>query len=83
MCFDPRNHNKVVIIHDLDFSMMLAIGRHGMPHLISLRLENARPDFVTSRIIDVVSVTEELKQGVVVTTDETSARYSDLPIHSA
>ena len=63
--------------------MMLAIGGHAEPSLMNLRLENARPDFVTSRIIDVVSVTEELKQGVVVTTDETSARYRDLPIHSA
>jgi len=78
-----RNHNMVVITQDLDFSMILAIGGHTKPSLINLRLENARPDFVTSRIIDVVSVMErELKQGVVVTIDETSARYRDLPIQS-
>jgi len=78
-----RNHNMVVITQDLDFSMILAIGGHTKPSLINLRLENSRPDFVTSRIIDVVSVMErELKQGVVVTIDETSARYRDLPIQS-
>ena len=78
-----RNHHKVVITQDLDFSMILAIGGHAKPSLINLRFENARPDSVTSRIIDVVSVMErELKQGVVVTIDETSARYRDLPIHS-
>lgn len=78
-----RNHNKVVITQDLDFSMILAIGGHSKPSLINLRLENVSPDFVTSRIIDVVSVMEkELRQGVVVTIDETSARYRDLPIQS-
>ena len=78
-----RNHNKIVITQDLDFSMILAIGGYSKPSLINLRLENASPDFVTSRIIDVVSVMErELKQGVVVTIDETSARYRDLPIQS-
>jgi predicted nuclease of predicted toxin-antitoxin system len=72
-----------VITQDLDFSMILAIGGYSKPSLINLRLENASPDFVTSRIIDVVSVMErELKQGVVVTIDETSARYRDLPIQS-
>lgn len=77
-----RKHNMVVITQDLDFSMILAIGGHAKPSLINLRLENARPDFITSRIIDVVSVMEkELKQGVVVTIDETSARFRDLPIH--
>ena len=78
-----RNHNKVVITQDLDFSMILAIGGYSKPSLINLRLENASPDSVTSRIIDVVSVMErELKRGVVVTIDETSARYRDLPIQS-
>jgi predicted nuclease of predicted toxin-antitoxin system len=78
-----RNHNKVVITQDLDFSMILAIGGYTKPSLINLRLENAKPDFVTLRIIDVISVMErELKQGVVVTIDETSARYRDLPIQS-
>lgn len=78
-----RNHNRIVITQDLDFSTILAIGGYSKPSLINLRLENATPNFVTSRIIDVVSVMErELKQGVVVTIDETSARYRDLPIQS-
>jgi predicted nuclease of predicted toxin-antitoxin system len=62
-----RDHDKVVITQDLDFSMILALGGYTKPSLINLRLENARPDFVTSRIIDVISIMErELRQGVVV-----------------
>jgi len=59
----------------------LALSGYGKPSLINLRLENPRPDLVTSRIIEVVSTMEkELEEGVVVTIDETSARYRNLPI---
>ena len=76
-----RRHNKILITHDLDFSMLLAIGGHRKPSVINLRLENAKPDFVTIRIIDVVSMMEkELEEGAVISVDETSARYRNLPI---
>jgi predicted nuclease of predicted toxin-antitoxin system len=71
-----QKQNKVVITQDLDFSQILALRGYAKPSLINLRFENARPDFVTARIIDVVSSMEkELEEGVVVTVDETSARY--------
>lgn len=76
-----RSHNKVVITQDLDFSMLLAVGGYEKPSVINLRLENANPKFVTSRIIQVVSEMEkELAVGIVVSVDETSARYRNLPI---
>ena len=76
-----QKQNKVVITQDLDFSQILALRGYAKPSLINLRFENARPDFVTARIIDVVSSMEkELEEGVVVTVDETSARYKNLPI---
>ena len=76
-----RSHNKVVITQDLDFSMLLAVGGYEKPSVINLRLENATPKFVTSRIIQVVSEMEkELAVGIVVSVDETSARYRNLPI---
>ena len=78
-----QKQNKVVITQDLDFSQILALRGYAKPSLINLRFENARPDFVTARIIDVVSSMEkELEEGVVVTVDETSARYKNLPIRS-
>jgi predicted nuclease of predicted toxin-antitoxin system len=76
-----QKQNKVIITQDLDFSAILALSGYGKPSLINLRLENPRPDLVTTRIIDVVSTMEkELEEGVVVTIDETSARYRNLPI---
>ena len=76
-----QQQNKVVITQDLDFSAILALSGYVKPSLINLRLENPRPDLVTSRIIEVVSTMEkELEEGVVITVDETSARYRNLPI---
>ncbi len=75
-----QKYNKVVITQDLDFSTLLALSGYTKPSLINLRLENPRPDLVSARI-DVVSMMEgELEEGVVVTVDETSARYRNLPI---
>ena len=76
-----RRHNMVIITQDLDFSMLLALKGYEKPSLINVRLEDARPDFVTSRVIATVSALEtELTSGAVVTVDETSARYRYLPI---
>ena len=50
-----RRNTKVLITQDVDFSMLLAVGGYSKPSVINLRLENARPEFVTGRIIDVVS----------------------------
>ena len=76
-----QTHNKVLITQDLDFSMLLAVKGYSKPSLINLRLENAKPDFVTERIIHAVSsIEKELKEGAVITVDETSVRYRNLPI---
>jgi len=76
-----RDHNKILITHDLDFSMLLAVGGYEKPSVINLRLENVKPGDVTKRIIEVVSKLEgELGKGVVISVDETSARYRNLPI---
>ncbi|MCK5056924.1 MAG: DUF5615 family PIN-like protein [Candidatus Aminicenantes bacterium] len=76
-----KAQKKVVITHDLDFSELLAIYGYDSPSVISLRLNDMFPDFVTQRIIDIVFELEnELKQGIVVSVDNNSARYRNLPI---
>lgn len=76
-----REHNRILITQDLDFSMLLAVSGHNKPSVINLRLENATPDFVTARIIEVVSeMSKELEEGIVINIDEISARYRNLPI---
>ena len=78
-----REHNKVLITQDLDFSFLLAVSGHRKPSVINLRLENAKPEYVATRLADVVSAMEiELEEGVVMTVDETSVRYRNLPIRT-
>ncbi len=73
--------NKVVITFDLDFSILLALGGYKKPSVINLRVENAKPDYVAKRLIDVVtSIENELRAGIVVSVDEMSVRYRSLPI---
>lgn len=77
-----RTHNKVLITHDIDFSSLIALGGYGKPSIINLRLQNAKPDFVAKRIIAVVSqMKDELVKGIIVSVDEISARYRNLPIN--
>jgi predicted nuclease of predicted toxin-antitoxin system len=76
-----RLHNLVVITHDVDFTALLALGRHTKPSVIHLRIEDATPSMVTKRLVDVLDEFEqELLAGVIVSVDETSARYRNLPI---
>lgn len=76
-----QDHNKVVITQDLDFSTLLAVRGFRKPSVINLRFGNSRPDFVMDRIIEIVSEMEkELEEGIVISVDETSARYRNLPI---
>jgi predicted nuclease of predicted toxin-antitoxin system len=76
-----REHNKILVTQDLDFSMLLAVEGHDKPSVINLRLESANPDLIANRIAEVVSeMAKELQEGVIVSVDEISARYRSLPI---
>lgn len=76
-----QDHNKVVITQDTDFSTLLALRGFRKPSVINLRLGNVRPDFVMNRIIEIVNEMEkELEEGIVISVDEISARYRNLPI---
>jgi len=76
-----REHNKVLITQDIDFSALLAVGGHDKPSVINIRVENPNPDFITSRLIEVVSeMKKELEEGVIVSVDDVSARYRNLPL---
>ena len=78
-----REHNKVVITQGLDFSSLLALKGYEKPSVINLRFENAKPEFITNRIVEIVNELEkELEEGIVVSVDETSARYRNLPIET-
>ncbi len=76
-----RLHNKVIITQDLDFSALLAIGGHEKPRVINIRVENPKPDYITRRLIEIVSkMKQELEEGIIVSVDDFSVRYRNLPI---
>ncbi len=76
-----RAHELTIITQDLDFSSLLAIGGYEKPSVISLRVEQPRPAYITQRVIDVVTTLEdELADGIIVSVDEDSIRYRTLPI---
>jgi len=76
-----RQENRTVVTQDLDFSALLALGGHTRPSLITLRLTDTDPEFVTSRLLEVLpQVEEKLTDGCVVIIQDVSVRIRMLPI---
>jgi predicted nuclease of predicted toxin-antitoxin system len=49
-----RQEAMLLIIQDLDFSSILAVGGYERPSLITLRLSQTDPDTVTERLWEVI-----------------------------
>ena len=76
-----RRQDQVVVTQDLDFSALLALGGHTHPSLITLRLSNTDPAFVTERLRRVLPQIEPaLREGGAVTVDDRTLRIRRLPI---
>lgn len=75
------SETAVIITQDLDFSAILA--QHGLnrPSVISLRVDNAKPDIISQILIAVLPLIEDdLSEGVIVSIDEAEYRVRKLPI---
>jgi predicted nuclease of predicted toxin-antitoxin system len=76
-----RTKNWVVLTQDLDFSMLVALGRYSQPSLITLRLSSAKPDIVTQKLLDVLlQIEEALQEGSAITIQDESIRIRKLPV---
>lgn len=76
-----RNHDYVIITQDLDFSALLAIGRHAKPSVISLRISSADPSNVTEKLLSVMPRYDmELNQGCAISVEDNFCRIRTLPI---
>jgi predicted nuclease of predicted toxin-antitoxin system len=76
-----RNDDRAVVTQDLDSSTLLALGNHDRPSLVTLRTSRSDPGFITQRLLDTLPVVEQqLRQGCVVTIEDTSFRVRSLPI---
>ncbi len=75
------NEKSVIITQDLDSSAILAQSGLNRPSVISLRLDNAKPYIISRSLITVLQMIEDdLREGVIVSIDETEYRVRKLPI---
>jgi predicted nuclease of predicted toxin-antitoxin system len=76
-----REQGRVVVTQDMDFSALLALGGHGEPSLVTLRLLNTDPAVVTERLRQVLpQVAAALCRGCAVTIEDHAVRVRQLPI---
>ena len=76
-----RLENCIVVTQDLDFSMLIALGKYDQPSLITLRLSSAQPSLITQKLLDILpQLKYELLEGVALTINDKSIRIRKLPI---
>jgi predicted nuclease of predicted toxin-antitoxin system len=76
-----RIENRIILTQDLDFSVLVALGRYVQPSLITLRLASAQPDFVSQRLLSILPELEQpLIEGCAITIEDNSVRLRRLPI---
>jgi predicted nuclease of predicted toxin-antitoxin system len=76
-----REHDQVVITHDLDFGAVLAITHATGPSVIQVRTEDVLSDrFFSSITAAVKQFDPELRSGAIVIIDEDRSRARVLPI---
>ncbi|MBZ0170250.1 hypothetical protein MELA_00229 [Candidatus Methylomirabilis lanthanidiphila] len=76
-----RQEQRIVLIFDLDFGDLLAIGGHNYPSVIIFRLHNETPAFVTTALFDVlIHRSQILAEGALVIVEVTRYRIRRLPI---
>lgn len=76
-----RRHGMVVMTHDLDFGIALALtGEHG-PSVIQIRGGVVMPEDAGDFVVEMIQSTRaELERGALVTIDRHAARIRILPI---
>jgi predicted nuclease of predicted toxin-antitoxin system len=76
-----RSGSYVVLTHDLDFGVLLALTHAGGPSVIQIRTQNVLPDHLGPILIPVLHKCETLLQsGALVTVDEIRSRVRVLPL---
>ncbi|MDE0484281.1 MAG: DUF5615 family PIN-like protein [Candidatus Poribacteria bacterium] len=76
-----RQHNRVIITQDLDFSSLLALGGHEKPSLITFRLSVPDPEIITQKLLELLpQIANRLAEGCAITIDDRKVRVRRLPI---
>jgi predicted nuclease of predicted toxin-antitoxin system len=76
-----REHDFVVLTHDLDFTTLLATTSAAGPSVVQVRAQDVTPKHLVALVARVVRAhVAELGQGALVTIDDVSARVRVLPL---
>lgn len=76
-----RREERTILTQDLGFSMLLALGGHDRPSLVTLRLSDVDPQSVADKILGAVHLLEQkLSEGFAVTIEDRAVRLRKLPI---
>jgi predicted nuclease of predicted toxin-antitoxin system len=79
-----RENGYVVFTHDLDFGTLLALTRDSGPSVIQVRTHDVLPAHLEQLVITAIRTYEpQLRQGAIVTVDESRSRVRILPIGSS
>jgi predicted nuclease of predicted toxin-antitoxin system len=76
-----REHDYVVLTHDLDFTTLLATTSAAGPSVVQVRAQDVTPTHLVPLVVRAIKAhIEELNQGALVTIDDVSARVRVLPL---
>jgi predicted nuclease of predicted toxin-antitoxin system len=76
-----KQNDYVVFTHDLDFGTLLASTQSNAPSVIQVRTQDTFPDAIANIVIAALSQFEsELKDGALITIDDSKSRVRILPI---
>jgi predicted nuclease of predicted toxin-antitoxin system len=76
-----KEHDFVIVTHDLDFSALLAANRNARPSVIQVRFQDVlSPNYVALLRETIERFQTELKSGAIVTVDPQRAKVRVLPI---
>ena len=76
-----RDHDYVVLTHDLDFSMILATTHGEKPSVVQIRSSNVNVDTMGTHVISaLMQMMPDLEQGALITIDSRRVRVRTLPL---
>ena len=70
-----------ILTQDLDFSALIARSGMSAPSVVSLRVRDASPRYVTALLLRLLpAIEKDLEQGAIISVDETGIRVRLLPV---
>jgi predicted nuclease of predicted toxin-antitoxin system len=76
-----RDHDYVLLTHDLDFGAILAATQGEKPSVVQIRSEDVSPDTIGKALADaLLQMAEELRAGALLTVEPKRTRLRLLPL---